>query len=59
MEKKDNCNYVKVGALHWPWKGTDFTDVQVNFGKFLFLRGCIDMWEDAWLNFFLSIAFAP
>ena len=31
----------------------------INFGKYWFVRGCIDLWEDEWLTFFSSIAFVP
>ena len=48
---------VKLGDLRWPCKGTDLTDTEVNVGKYLFVRGCIDMLEDEWLTFIPSIAF--
>ena len=56
---KNIFNYVKVRALCCSWKGSNLMDIQVNFGRSLFVRGCIDMWADVWLTLHVSIAFVP
>ena len=49
-------NYFEVGGRRWPCKVTHLTGNQVNFGKYRFVRGCIDILEDEWLTFFPNIA---
>ena len=34
LVQKSIFNYLKVGALRWPWKGTALKDNQVNFCKY-------------------------
>ena len=57
--QKNIYNYLKVGALHWPWKGIALKYSQVNFGKYLGVTGCIGMFIDELLNFFPSSVFVP
>ena len=48
---------LKSGLCAIHGRNADLTDTQVNFGKYLFLRDCIDMLDGEWLTFFPKHSF--